>query len=347
MNESTARADPNPCSSAPVLVMGAGAVGCYLGGSLQAAGVPVVFVGRPRVLDGLRASGLDLTDLDGHAQHLDARVLSLHTALPIDLAPALVLLTVKSGATAEAAARLQAAVPPGTPVLSMQNGLSNARVGAEAAPGLRWLAGMVPFNIAELAPGRYHRSTSGRLAAQDDPALRALADTFARAGLPLDLHADLGNVQWGKLLLNLNNPVNALSGLPLRAELMERGYRVCLAALQRETLQLLSAAGITPARASPLAPRLVPALLRLPTPLFKLIAAGMLRIDAQARSSMADDLAHGRVTEIDALCGEVLRLAASLGREAPLNARIANLIEAWPQRRQPITANELRVALRV
>ncbi len=345
MNESTAREYPNQASTAPVLVMGAGAVGCYLGGSLQAAGVPVVLVGRPRVLDGLRANGLHLSDLDGRAQHLDSGALSLYTELPSGLVPALVLLTVKSGATLDAAARLAAAVPEGTPVLSMQNGLSNARFGAEAAPGLRWLAGMVPFNVAELAPGRYHRGTSGRLAAQDDLALRALADRFSRAGLPLDLHADLGAVQWGKLLLNLNNPVNALSGLPLRDELMQRGYRVCLAALQREALQLLAAAGIAPARAGTLAPQLVPALLSLPTPLFKLIAAGMLRIDTQARSSMADDLARGRVTEIDALCGEVLRLAASLGREAPLNARIAKLIEAWPQHPQPITANALRAAL--
>ena len=52
----------------------------------------------------------------------------------------------------------------------------------------------------------------------------------------------------------------------------------------------------------------------------------MLRIDAQARSSMADDLRLGRVTEIDALCGELCRLAQHLGRSAPLNARTVELI---------------------
>ncbi|MDE2277369.1 MAG: 2-dehydropantoate 2-reductase, partial [Burkholderiales bacterium] len=45
----------------PVLVMGAGSVGCFIGGRLQAAGAQVRFVGRPRVLDGLRAQGLALT----------------------------------------------------------------------------------------------------------------------------------------------------------------------------------------------------------------------------------------------------------------------------------------------
>ncbi len=325
--------------------MGAGAIGCWLGGCLQAAGVPVVFVGRPRVLAGLRTHGLTLTDLDGRHHHLPAATLSLHAQVPEGIAPSLVLLSVKSGATAEAAALLAATLPAGTPVLSMQNGLSNADIGRAAAPALRWLAGMVPYNVAELGPGRYHRGTTGTLAAQDDPALRAHAAAFERAGLALQLHADLRAVQWGKLLLNLNNPVNALSGQPLRAQLMEHGYRQCLAALQTEALGLLKRAGVAPAQVSALPPHRIPSLLRLPTPLFKLIAARMLRIDPKARSSMADDLSAGRVTEIDALCGEVVRLAEAQGRNAPRNARMVALVTAWPQRPLPMDARSMKATL--
>lgn len=329
-----------------ILVMGAGAIGCYLGGSLQAAGVPVVFVGRPRVLAALREHGLTLTDLDGGRRHIDADALSLHAAIPPGLAPSLVLLSVKSGATAEAAAQLGAALPGGTPVVSMQNGLSNTATAQAAAPSLQLLAGMVPFNIAELGPGHYHRGTSGQLAAQDDAALRARQADFERAGLPLQLHADLRAVQWGKLLLNLNNPVNALSGLPLRAQLMDRGYRQCLAALQSEALALLRGAGIAPAQAAALPPHRIPMLLRLPTPLFRVIAARMLRIDPQARSSMADDLAQGRATEIDALCGEVVRLAGRQGLTAPINARMVALVKDWPQRPVPMSSTSMKAALR-
>ena len=92
-------------------------------------------------------------------------------------------------------------------------------------------------------------------------------------------------------------------------------------------------------------PRRVPPLLRLPTPLFKLVAARMLRIDPQARSSMADDLALGRATEIDALCGEVVRLAESLDQQAPLNARMVALVEAWPQRPVAMDARAVKAAL--
>jgi 2-dehydropantoate 2-reductase len=331
--------------AAPVLVMGAGAIGCYLGGCLQAAGVPVVFVGRPRVLAALRAHGLTLTDLDGRERQVAARQLLLHETIPAGIAPALVLLAVKSGATAAAAAQLEAALPAGSVVVSMQNGLSNAATAQAAAPSLRLLAGMVPFNVAELAPGHYHRGTTGALAAQDDAALRARQGEFERAGLPLQLHADLRAVQWGKLLLNLNNPVNALSGLPLRAQLMDRGYRQCLAALQSEALDLLRRAGIAPAQVGALPAQRIPPLLRLPTPLFRLIAARLLRIDPKARSSMADDLANGRTTEIDVLCGEVVRLAAAEGRSAPVNAAMQALVNAWPQRPLAIDARAMKAAL--
>lgn len=306
----------------PVAVLGAGSVGCYIGGQLQAAGARVQFIGRPRVLQALRSHGLTLTSLNGDAQrvHLPAAALELHETLPPE-PPALLLLCVKSGATASAAAQV-ARWPAGTPAVSLQNGVDNVAQAQAAAPALRWLAGMVPFNVAETGPGRFHRGTFGELAAQDDPTLRPWQPLFAAAGLPLALHADLRPVQWGKLLLNLNNPVNALSGLPLRAELLDRDCRVVFAALQREALAALAAAGIRPARLTPLPPERLPTLLRLPTPLFRLAAARMLRIDDQARSSMADDLALGRPTEVDAICGAVVRLARAHGQAAPLCERL-------------------------
>jgi 2-dehydropantoate 2-reductase len=308
-----------------LLVMGAGSIGCYLGGCLQAAGAPVHYVGRARVFDALRIQGLTLSDLDGRRIHLPPDALALSSAVPAGK-PSLVLLTVKSNATQEAAAELARALPAGTPVLSLQNGIGNAAAAGDAAPALDVIAGMVPFNVAEVAPGSFHRGTSGALAAADHEALRAWQPTFARAGLPLLLHEDMRGVQWGKLLLNLNNPVNALSELPLREQLLSRGYRKALAALQSEALAVLDAARIEPARLTPLPPAWLPAVLRLPTPLFRVIAARMLRIDGKARSSMSDDLAHGRPTEVDALCGEVVRMARGLGLDAPVNARMAKLV---------------------
>lgn len=335
-----------PSVPGEVLVMGAGAVGCYVGGCLAAAGVPVTFVGRSRVVEALAAKGLTLTDRDGARRTVGAPQLGLAQAVPAGSRPALVLLTVKGGATAQAAAELAASLPAGTPVLSLQNGIGNDRVVQAAAPALRALPGMVPYNIAELAPGAYHRGTPGRLAAQDDAALRPWLPVFEAAGLPLDLHADMAGVQWGKLLLNLNNPVNALSGMPLRDELLDRGYRRCFAALIDEALAVLRAAGIEPAQMTAVPPGRLPGLLRLPDWLFRRVAAPMLKVDAKARSSMADDVALGRRTEVDALCGAVVRLARGHGLDAPRNARMVALMDGgWPAPPPRLGSAELRQAL--
>ena len=323
--------------------MGAGSVGCFIGGRLQAAGATVQFIGRPRVLQALREHGLALSDIDAPRIALPAA--SLHLQEAPDAAAKLVLLCVKSGATADAARQLAAVLPPGTLVVSMQNGVSNAETAAAAAPGLTWLPGMVPFNIAEIGPGQFHRGTGGALAAQDHPALRPWLPLFAAAGLPLSLHADLRPVQWGKLLLNLNNPVNALSGLPLRAQLLDRDCRIVFAALQDEALAALRAAGIQPAQLLPLPPQRMPGLLRLPTWLFRRVASRMLRIAPQARSSMADDLALGRPTEVDAICGAVVRLAQAHGGSAACNERIVSLLQA--PRPSAMGGKALRAALGV
>ncbi|MGN6526236.1 MAG: 2-dehydropantoate 2-reductase [Burkholderiaceae bacterium] len=311
-----------------VLVMGAGAIGCYLGGRLAAAGADVHFVGRPRVLAELRAHGLTVLESDGSRASVPAGALRLHEFVPAGLPVALVLLCVKSGATAEAASELAASLAPGTLVASMQNGLHNAELAAQAAPSLQVCAGMVPYNVAAVAPGTWLRGSSGALALEDDPALRAWLPALRAAGLAAATHADMRAVQWAKLLLNLNNPVNALSGRPLRAQLLDADLRRVTAALMSEAAALLRVARQPLARLTPLPAAALPALMRLPTPLFRLVAARLLRIDPRARSSMADDLALGRRTEIAALCGEVVRLAGSLGRDAPRNARMVTLVEA-------------------
>lgn len=167
-----ARAEVPDRPPGEVLVMGAGTIGCFVGGRLAAAGVPVTFVGRPRVLQGLAEHGLALTDLEGGTHRLPAASLRLSEQVPVGAMPALVLLCVKSGATAEAAAELAFALPAGTLVVSLQNGISNCAAASRVGPTLQVLPGMVPYNVAEIGPGAFHRGTAGRLAAQDDAALR-------------------------------------------------------------------------------------------------------------------------------------------------------------------------------
>lgn len=325
------------------IVLGAGAIGCYVGGRLAAHGHPVCLVGRPRALEPVAEQGLRVTDLEGFDQLVPPATLRVATTLA-DAAPradSVVLLCVKSGATEAAARELAAACAPGTPVLSLQNGVDNVAHVAALAPGLRVLAGMVPYNVV-LRGAHVHRATAGHLQLQRDAATEALAPLFNAAGLATVLPHDIRAVQWGKLLLNLNNPVNALSNLPLREELLDRDCRCVFAALQAEALAVMARAGIRPAKVTAVSPRLLPHVLRLPNGLFTRLARRMLQIDAKARSSMWDDLEAGRVTEIDALCGAVVRLAAAQGLAAPLNAKMCELLSGPRQR---LTGAQMRSVL--
>lgn len=317
-----------------ICVYGAGNIGCYVGGRLLATGAHVEFVARARFAVAFEEYGLRLTDFEGADLIAGGRpgVFSekAETARSADL----VLVTVKSAATESVGKELARVLKPNTVVISFQNGLGNADLLRGLLPDCTVLAGMVPFNVIGRGEGRFHKGTAGHLAVQKHHAVRPSLAAFERAGLPLELHEDIVKVQWAKLLLNLNNPVNALSGLPLKEELSQRGYRRCLALAQRETLEIFAAAGIRPAKLTPLPPGWIPGVLELPDFLFRRVAGKMLAIDPLARSSMQDDLTEGRKTEVDWLNGEIVRLAASVGRKAPVNARLLALIKEAEEGKQ-------------
>lgn len=313
-------------TSETIVVFGAGSVGCYIGGRLAAAGASVRLIGRPAMAAEVAEHGLTLSDWQGFHAELSPEVVDFRSEAATASDAALVLVTVKSAATEAAGRELAAHLAPGVPVISFQNGLRNAEALAAQLPQQRVLAGMVPFNVVNQTQGRFHHGSEGDLEVAQDDILVSWSAVFEGAGLPLKQHADMPAVLWAKLLLNLNNAVNALSGIPLKAELSQRAYRRCVAMAQRETLALLRAAGIMPAKITPLPPHWLPGALGVPDWLFRLLGNRMLAIDPLARSSMWEDLERGRRTEIDWINGEVLRLAERLERPAPVNARMVALI---------------------
>ncbi|MBR3193495.1 2-dehydropantoate 2-reductase [Bosea sp. (in: a-proteobacteria)] len=320
---------------ARICIYGAGAIGCYLGGRLAAAGAEVGVVGRPGIGEELRCHGLTLTHYGGRDWRVPPEAIAFSPGPGAAASAELILVTAKSGATAQAAAELAGVIGPNAVVISFQNGIGNAQTLRAALPGCSVLAGMVPFNVVKRGPGAFHQASEGEPEIEDSSALAPFLADFTRAGFALCRHRDMSPVQWAKLLLNLNNAVNALSGLPLQQELAQRAYRRCLALAQAEALALLKQAGIRPARLTPLPAGWIPALLRLPDALFARLARKMLAIDPSARSSMADDLAAGRPTEVDWINGEVMRLAERIGRPAPVNARLTALVHKAEKQKAP------------
>jgi len=305
-----------------IVIAGAGAVGGYVGGMLAAAGRDVVLLGREEPMRRIAAEGLRLTNLEGLDRTLSPRAVSDPQVLA---GAGLILVTVKSGGTAEMAGLIAAHAPEDVIVISLQNGVVNPRVLREALPGRTVLAGMVPFNIVWLGPTHLHRGSAGQIliGAGNSQAVQALS----APGLPVAEAPGIEAVQWGKLLINLNNALNALSGLPLRDQLLSPGWRRLLAAQIDEARAVLKAAGIPVRSPLPLPIGLFPTLLRLPTFLFMVAAKRTLPVDPKARSSMWDDLERRRATEIDALQGEVMALAERHRMAVPLIGKVAALVK--------------------
>ena len=305
-------------------VAGAGSIGCFVGGMLLAGGRRIALLARPRVIAEIEADGLRPTSFEGFDRTITANAFTLSDNPSIFADAGVVLVTVKSADTLEMADIIARSAPPDVVVVSLQNGVGNVEVLRNRLPGRHVLGGMVPFNVIALGKGRFHRATSGDIVIEQDDA--GSAEKLSVPGLKMRATDNIDGVQWGKLLVNLNNALNALADLPLRKQLAQRPWRALFADQMVEGLAAIRAEGITPVSPTPIPARWMPPLLRLPDAIFEAMLGRTMKIDPEARSSMWEDLQRGRRTEIDYLQGVITGIAERRGLDAPLSHRIVALI---------------------
>jgi 2-dehydropantoate 2-reductase len=179
----------------PIIVAGAGSIGCFVGGVLADAGRRVSLLARPRVIDEINRNGLRVTSFEGFDRMLKPGRLSLSEDPSIFQGAGVVLVTVKSTDTADIADLIAQHAPPEAVIVSLQNGVGNIAVLRERLPGRRVLAGMVPFNVIALGEGRFHRATSGDIVIEQDE-----AGTAAQLSVPhltMRPSNNIVGVQWG------------------------------------------------------------------------------------------------------------------------------------------------------
>ena len=308
-----------------IAVAGAGSIGCFVGGMVAAAGHRVALLARTRVIREIEEHGLRLTGFDGSARQVAPNALTMSEDPSIFRDAGAVLVTVKSADTAGVADIIARHVPTDAVIVSMQNGVGNVPVLRDRLPGRRVLAAMVPFNVTAPEPARYHRATSGDIVIEGDEA--GTAKRLSVPGLKMRPTGNIAGVQWGKLLVNLNNALNALSGLPLRQQLEQRAWRSLFADQMAEGFVAIRAEGVRPVSPTPVPANWAPYLLRLPDAIFAALLGGTMKIDPEARSSMSEDFSRGRRTEIDHLQGVIVEIADRHGLEVPLSRRVMALVK--------------------
>jgi 2-dehydropantoate 2-reductase len=309
----------------PIAIAGAGSIGCFVGGMYAAAGRRVALLARQRVIEEIETNGLRLTSFEG----FEGNIASDHLTMSEDAAvlgnAGAVLVAVKSADTAAVADAIARYAPEDAVIVSLQNGIGNVPVLRQRLPGRRVVGGMVPFNVVGRGKARFHRATSGHIVIERDDA--GTAAQLSVPGLRVRSTMHIDGVQWGKLLVNLNNALNALGDLPLRQQLAQRSWRSLFADQMAEGLQAVRADGIRPVSPTPVPAGWTPHLLRVPDRLFAALLGSTMKIDADARSSMAEDLQRGRRTEIDYLQGAIIAIAERRGLQVPLSRRVVELVK--------------------
>lgn len=305
-------------------ILGAGAIGCFIGGILPAGSS--ILIGRETVLAPIDDAGLRLTG-QIHCRRSPGEIETSISPAALQRCGIICVATKTTGLD-QVIGDIRANAPQGAVVISFLNGVRAARALQDGLPGFRVLRGMVPYNVVWQGPTHLHRSSKGKIAVEPDPVTDRLAAAFASQGEALHITDQIEAIQYGKLLLNLVNPVNALSGMNLHPMLQNRAWRRIYAAALREALAVYGAAGVSYRKTGPFPPALIARLLLAPDILFNNIMLPMQALDPQSKTSMAQDYERGKPTEIDDLTGEIIQLAQSIGMEAPINTAIMTAIRS-------------------
>jgi 2-dehydropantoate 2-reductase len=296
-----------------IAIVGAGAIGGYLGGWLSAAGEDVTFIARGKNLEAIRANAMRVTGEDGREViAANARAVErMSDAGPHDV----VLLTVKAHQVAQVAGDLKHLCHDDTSIVTMQNGIPwwyflnhggqyggrpvksadpDGSINAQIDPDR--IIGSVVYPAATLvAPGIVHvvegrRFTLGELTGKTTPRIERVAASLTKAGFKAPITDDIRGEIWLKIWGNLSfNPISALTHTTLVGLLQYPLTRELCAAMMREAETVAAKLGIT-----------------FRVGIDKRLA-GAERV-GEHKTSMLQDVEAGKALEIEALIGAVIEL---------------------------------------
>jgi 2-dehydropantoate 2-reductase len=302
-----------------ICVLGAGALGCTIGGVLTEAGNEVWLVNRGQAhVDAMKQHGLVMRD------HGVDRVVPVRATTDCrEIAASggavdLIIVLVKSFHTRTA---IEAALPivgEQTAVMSLQNGLGHEDTLAEVVGRSKVLAGKTYAGGVMLAPGHIIVGTQGKethmgeLDGGISDRVRRIADTFNQAGLMTSISHNIMGTMWDKLLINVaTGALSGITGLPYGELYQVPEVEACAIAAVTEAMAVARACGIQLSLTEPRQP-------------WVMAAAGL---PPEFKASMLQSLEKGSVTEIDYINGAVVRQGAKVGVPTPVNQALVACVK--------------------
>jgi 2-dehydropantoate 2-reductase len=292
-----------------ILIVGTGALATLFAARLAAQGADVTMLGTwKNGIESLRKDGARWITSEGYEKVFPVRVTNDPSECK-DMKHAIVL--VKSWQTERAAHQLKTCLPDDGLALTLQNGMGNKEILSSALGSERVAIGVTTTGATLLGPGLVRSGGEGIISLEAHPRLLALTDRLKRSGFSVQIVPDAKSILWGKLIINAAiNPLTALLRVP-NGELIERpSARIVMGRLALEAAAVARAHGINLPFADPIS-----------------AAEDVARRTAQNRSSMFQDVKRGAPTEIDAICGAIVRSGEQKGVPAPVNWAMWRLVD--------------------
>lgn len=311
------------------VIYGAGAIGGALAGLLARRGEPVICVARPAQAAALRQGVTFTRGGEEFIQPIEA-VTSARQLQPASRD--VIVITVKSQATETAVAELAEVYADTTPMVCLQNGVTNEEIAARRFKNV--YAALVFFSATQMTPSTI-RLTRGRAIAIGgypegvDGRARQISDDFERAGFAAMASPFTMAMKWSKFIVNLNNATFAITGYFVEQGAADAEMRRLLADVREEGLRVLDRAGIAvepPAgEASLIRIRELHEKAKAPPP----DAEQLISLPESERTypSMWQDLELGRRTsEADYLNGRIVEMGRQYGIPTPYNSALLEIV---------------------
>ena len=293
-----------------ILIRGTGALACLFAARLAAIGIQVNMLGTwVDGLDALSRYGVRLVEPDGKIR----TYLITASSNPKDFANTrFALVLVKSWQTDQAARQLSECLSEDGLALSLQNGIGNLEKLSQVLGEERVSLGVTTVGATLIAPARVHAGGEGKVFVTEAPRISVYADMLRKAGFEIVWKKDTTALIWSKLIINAAiNPLAALIKVPNGELLKRKSAKKLLISTAQEVARVIEAQGIQISYSDPVAETLNTALRT-----------------AKNRSSMLQDIERGAPTEIDAICGEIVKAGEQTGVPTPINRTLWQLVLA-------------------
>ncbi|MCU1439890.1 MAG: 2-dehydropantoate 2-reductase [Rhodoglobus sp.] len=308
-------------------VIGAGAVGGAIAALLARGGHDLEVTARGDHLAAIRDQGLRLTGAWGdHTAFVEANE-------TLTRGPELVIVATKVQ-DAAAAIRDNIQLLRGVPVVVVQNGLDGIAIAKAASPRSDVVGALATFATSYVSPGEIAITTPGPtylgVAAEENDVPARYAARVLDAVMPTTVIPNFAGAQWTKLVINQINALPAITGLSAQEVISRWPLRRIMTASMRENVRIGLASHVHFETLQTLSHRRLRLFAAMPLWVGQVLPALMGRRLGKRPNpgSTLQSIRRGKPTEIDYLNGAVVHAAEKIGRTAPVNARLVELVHA-------------------